>query len=218
MPGNLARAASVIVAGLGFVALHTRLSGMKADATSTQVVESDGVKHHERVTTIDTATGLGNERSFELELERAVKQAQRHANTVALSLVDVDAYDLIRGEYGEMVAEKMLAELATFIGGRRADDRTFRLNGGRFAIILPYTTAPEIFPLMEHLRTETEGSELGTTVTIGTAHVAPRMDSGQLLQRARQALTEAHVAGGNTVVTFDPACFSEQRAPIASPA
>ncbi len=215
---TMARAASVVIAILGFASLRELLASSGRAQSSPETVRFRRVEQDHHTPAVDKSTGLGNEHSFHLELERTVKQAQRHANTVTLSLVDVDAYEPIRETYGENVAERMMAELATFIGGRRADDRTFRLNGGRFAIILPYTTAPEIFPLMEHLGSETEQSELGTTVTIGTAHIGPCMDSAQLLHRTRAALAEAHLAGGNTVVTFDAAAVSDQFVPIANPA
>jgi diguanylate cyclase (GGDEF)-like protein len=213
MPGTLSRAASVIATVAGLFLLRSLVLSTRSNEARLDATQAEEAKRAELT---DEPTGLGNQRCFERELERTVKQAQRHGNTVTLSLVDVDSYERIVAEYGQSVGHRMMAELGTFLGGRRADDRTFRLEGGRFAIILPYTTAREIWPLMEHRRSETEQSELGTTVTIGAADIGPRMDATSLLQRATAALAEARLAGGNRVATLEPETFEAEPAAVAA--
>lgn len=160
----------------------------------------DRVRQLESETATDPITGLGNLRSFDTELQREVGRALRHEHPVALALIEADALGDLTDRLGHMEGDKLLARLAISLGGRRAEDRTFRLTGGEFGLILPYTTAPEIFPLMESLRSETERSDLETTVTIGVADLTTRGDSAtELRRRAESALGEAKRRGRNTV-------------------
>lgn len=151
----------------------------------------------------DPVTGLGNIRSFQVELQREVARAARHGHSVALALIEVDAFADVTETFGNLDGDRLLARLASSLGGRRAEDRTFRLTGGEFGLILPYTSAVEIAPLMESLRIETERSALGSTVTIGIADVHGQDDSGaSLRQRAEAALSEAKRRGRNAVVSY----------------
>jgi diguanylate cyclase (GGDEF)-like protein len=168
-----------------------------------------------RDSAIDPITGLGNLRSFQTELQREVARGIRHGSSVALALIEVDAYKTVSDIDGQMAADAMLAGLGALLRGRRAEDQTFRLNGGQFGLILPYTTAREIYPLMEHLRSETERGGHGTTVTIGISDLLPVGDTGDgMRQRAETALSEAKRRGCNSVVAL-PARRLDALAPSA---
>lgn len=151
----------------------------------------------------DPVTGLGNVRSFQTELQREISRALRHDHTVALGLIEVDAFSDVTNSHGHVEGERILAETARALGGRRAEDRTFRLTGGEFGLILPYTTAREVYPLMESLRIEAERASGGSTVSIGVADLLNAGDSADdLRQRAEDALGEARRGGRNRVVAF----------------
>ncbi|MGH2443804.1 MAG: GGDEF domain-containing protein [Chloroflexota bacterium] len=153
----------------------------------------------------DPLTGLGNEAAFLQELQREVARAQRHGSTIALALIDLDRHASVTSKQGRLAGDRMVSGLASFLGGRRAEDRTFRVAPGTFALLLPYTTAPEVLPLMEHLRAGANSSEHGTTVSIGLADLAPGRDTpDDLRARAEEALGQAKRRERNADVVHSP--------------
>jgi diguanylate cyclase (GGDEF)-like protein len=197
------RLAAIVALPLGILCLGTALwagwPGRRREDAELRVE----LERLQRDALTDSITGLGNYTRFQDELEREVARGLRHGQSLSLALIAVDRYQALSDEFGHHYADQVLAVLGKFLGGRRTEDQTYRLNGGEFASILPGTTAREVYPLMERLRAQTEAAGYRTTITIGIADLMPSGDSIEALRhRAEAALNEAKQQGRNTVVAF----------------
>ncbi len=90
----------------------------------------------------DGLTGLGNHRAFQEELDRELESYQRYKVPVALLLIDLDDLKLVNDSAGHAAGDDMLRELGTLIAkSARFADRSFRIGGDEFAILMPHTDA-----------------------------------------------------------------------------
>ena len=88
----------------------------------------------------DPLTGLGNHRAFQEELDRQVDGAQRYGAPVALVLIDLDDFKSINDTKGHAFGDQALAQFGALVKrGLRKVDRSFRVGGDEFAILLPQT-------------------------------------------------------------------------------
>jgi len=88
----------------------------------------------------DPLTGLGNHRAFQEELDRQVDGAQRYGAPVALVLIDLDDFKSINDTKGHAFGDQALAHFGALVKrGLRKVDRSFRVGGDEFAILLPQT-------------------------------------------------------------------------------
>ena len=90
----------------------------------------------------DPLTGLGNHRAFQEELDRQVDAAQRYGAPVSLVLVDLDDFKSINDTKGHAFGDQALTHFGALVKrGLRKVDRSFRVGGDEFAILLPQTDA-----------------------------------------------------------------------------
>ncbi len=92
--------------------------------------------------TRDSLTDLGNHRSFQDELARAVAVAARRQEPLALALVDLDDFKFINDRYGHRRGDEVLLQVARVLERGRAEDRAFRIGGDEFALLCRGPTAP----------------------------------------------------------------------------
>jgi diguanylate cyclase (GGDEF)-like protein len=89
---------------------------------------------------IDPLTGLGNHRAFQEEFVRQVEEARREQVVLSLVLIDVDELKRINDELGHAGGDALLAEMGHLLSsGARRGDRSFRIGGDEFAILMPRT-------------------------------------------------------------------------------
>lgn len=161
----------------------------------------------------DALTGLRNRRSFDRQLERLWRQAQREATSLALLLCDVDHFKAYNDRYGHQAGDQVLRRIAGALqdSARRPLDMAVRLGGEEFAVLLYGADGEEARRRAEALRQAVqalairhEGSSTAAEVTlsIGVACLPP--DDAQGLQgiyaHADRALYEAKAFGRNQVV------------------
>jgi diguanylate cyclase (GGDEF)-like protein len=82
----------------------------------------------------DSLTGLGNHRSYEIELRDAVERAVDGTPDLTLCLLDVDDFKGINDVYGHQVGDQVLVELSAILAGAGA--RAYRFGGDEFALIV----------------------------------------------------------------------------------
>jgi GGDEF domain-containing protein len=91
----------------------------------------------------DALTGLRNRRSFDRQLERLWRQAQRDDAPLAL-LCDVDHFKAYNDRYGHQAGDSVLhASLRPCRSARRPLDMAVRLGGEEFAVLLYGADAEE---------------------------------------------------------------------------
>lgn len=154
---------------------------------------------------IDVLTNLLDRQSFTAVLEREIVRARLAGHPLSLLVLDVDRLTLLNGRIGMPAADAALHELAKRL--REAIhhlDYTFRLGGGRFAIVRPGSEAVQARELYEALRIDLSGNPLSdagaVTLSAGVAELVPRDDAESFAARADAALASAKEAGRETIV------------------
>lgn len=162
----------------------------------------------------DSLTGLHNRRSFNRQLERLWRLAQRDEVGLAMLICDVDHFKLYNDRYGHQGGDTVLEQIGQLLAGagRRPLDMSVRLGGEEFAVLLydistleATQRGEELRVALEHLHIPHEASTTAAIVTlsIGVARLLPAQGGtlGQLYEQADKALYLAKQQGRNRVVS-----------------
>ncbi|HQC84552.1 MAG TPA: sensor domain-containing diguanylate cyclase [Rhodoferax sp.] len=164
---------------------------------------------------MDSLTGLANRRSLDEVLEREFRRAARSSHSVAVVLVDIDAFKLYNDTYGHQAGDRCLTEVARVLRQslKRPGDLAARYGGEEFLLILPETDLQGAVAVARTMRVEVEamgllhtGSAHHGVITIsqGVAATIPgKTDTFEdLLAQADVALYAAKRAGRNRVAAM----------------
>ena len=162
--------------------------------------------------TIDGLTGLAKRRCFDEKLHVEWSRAQRHGESVALIMCDVDYFKRYNDHYGHQGGDVCLKAVAGILQREifRPTDLVARYGGEEFAIILPATDLQGALTVAERLRFDMERSALPhadsdvgpwVTMSIGVAAMVPDREalSATLVAKADLALYKAKGSGRNQV-------------------
>jgi diguanylate cyclase (GGDEF)-like protein len=156
----------------------------------------------------DPLTGLANRRVFERELQREWQRLQRGGPGFAILALDLDHFKRINDNFGHLVGDAVLAQVAQRLQrGARATDTVARTGGEEFVILMPLSDLDAAQRVAERVReavraapVETLAGPVAVTLSIGAVHAEPgEPDTLSLLRRADQALYEAKQAGRDRV-------------------
>jgi len=168
--------------------------------------------------TIDPITNLANRFKFEDWLEDAHQASgQSGGLSLAVFLVGLDRYALIRDSLGQAVGNQLLRlagerlEAVLNAGDRDSVDWILaRLSEEEFAIALPGVDSFDAAQQIAHRVQEAmakgiwlQGSELFLSTSVGFVLQEDRRDSDEIWRDAEIALHSARADGGNRVVQFD---------------
>jgi diguanylate cyclase len=169
------------------------------------------LSHARREATIDFLTGLVNRRRFERALEDAIRDRKIRHYPSSIIFVDIDDFKKINDEYGHVVGDIVLKELATiFKFYLRANTIVGRLGGEEFAILLPGVELQDAVKVAERLRKVIENREikinvegkekkLHITASFGVTEIKEDDTVESLLMRADEAMYKAKKKGKNKV-------------------
>ena len=160
--------------------------------------------------TRDDLTGLLNRREFDRLLAEEAERTGRFGHPLALVILDLDHFKSINDTYGHPQGDVVLRKVAELLGtGVRALDRTARIGGEEFAVILMETKPDEALAaakrLVELVRTRgvvnVGEAELRVTVSAGVAALPGHAkDAATLIEAADRALYAAKHAGRDRAV------------------
>lgn len=159
---------------------------------------------------IDFLTGLVNRRRFERALEDAIRDRKIRHYPSSVIFVDVDDFKKINDEYGHLIGDLVLKELATiFRFYLRANTVIGRLGGEEFAILLPGVEIKDAISIAERLRKVIEnreikiendsGKKLKITASFGVTEIKEDDTVESVLMRADEAMYKAKKKGKNKV-------------------
>jgi diguanylate cyclase (GGDEF)-like protein len=162
--------------------------------------------------TRDALSGLLNRRAFLERSTALLDHCRRHAQPCAALMLDIDHFKRINDQHGHQMGDEAIRAGALAIGSALRDaDLLGRMGGEEFAALLPHSTQADAMHVAERIRAATarmelrtpQGRQLGFTVSIGVAEMAPRHPGIEaLLADADAALYQAKAAGRNTVQAY----------------
>lgn len=160
----------------------------------------------ELLATTDSLTGLYNRQMLDQEVERALAQADRYHEPIALITFDLDHFKRVNDTWGHPVGDQVLKQTAQVVVKLiRKSDRFFRIGGEEFLILLPQTNAEEAVIAAEKIRLALEATnhlQAGqVTVSIGVTERHRKESFTSFFKRADDNLYRAKEYGRNRVVS-----------------
>ncbi|MFH0751155.1 MAG: bifunctional diguanylate cyclase/phosphodiesterase, partial [Chloroflexota bacterium] len=162
---------------------------------------------------MDPLTGLGNHRAFQEELTRQVADAVRGGHLLSLAILDLDDLKRLNDTDGHAAGDQLLATVGRLIRAtNRASDRSFRIGGDEFALLLPATDAETAYGVVRRLLASATGGHpvlrgiqrFSFSAGISTCP-SPSADGIRLTRHADAALYWAKRHGRTDIQIFDPA-------------
>ena len=185
---------------------HTLLKLSLADE-----VEEESARALFDSTVRDALTSLHNRRYLVERLASEVSFAQRHSDTIAVFLVDIDRFKQINDTQGHHMGDAVLRVVAAAMQRvLRPEDLLARFGGDEFVVVARRVTRENAMILAERLRAHIANLSLPLedvphlTVSIGITFAGPEYSypgPDALLAAADAAMYEAKRLGRNRVVT-----------------
>jgi diguanylate cyclase (GGDEF)-like protein len=166
-------------------------------------------KEVERLSNIDSLTGLHNRRYFDLSARIEFERAHRHHFPLSVVMMDLDYFKQINDRYGHAAGDQVLIETAAVCRrDLRKSDIKARYGGEEFCLVFPETNLEGAHFLSERIRASIGGLlfefnnlKFKVTASLGVAEKEEGEDSiDTLIKRSDEALYEAKHGGRNRVV------------------
>lgn len=162
---------------------------------------------HQRDALHDALTGLANRRHLDGRLAELVA-AMRPGETLALALIDVDAFKRINDTFTHTLGDAVLRAVAEGLRDEcRGADLPARFGGDEFMLVLPGTSAEGARQMLERLRESISTRDWGAleaglavTLSIGVTELRSGDSIETIVRRADEALYAAKKLGRNRVV------------------
>jgi two-component system cell cycle response regulator len=162
----------------------------------------------------DALTGVFNRRHLDGELERLVSLADRHEDTVAVVMFDIDSFKRVNDTYGHEVGDAVLKEFTRRVQtvvrtedilGRWDDSVMGRWGGEEFLLLLPQTSIEGAYVVGERVRSAIAGAPFAVgdrqvAITVSGGCSAGTEPPAELIRKADAALYQAKDAGRNRLV------------------
>src|SRR5437868_11342393 len=166
----------------------------------------------EQLALLDTQSGAYSERYLNDLLDNELSRASRYNHDLALVVFEIEAFEVLRGKYGEDGVARILRELVAVVRAKTRRVNTLcRIHDGQFCLVIPEAGREVAVRQADRLRPALEGHPYAATpngeivrlaVDTGVAASERGKDDrlaliGQALQSLEQARTEqigrAHV-------------------------
>ncbi len=182
------------------------------------VIESQILMEKLRDTSLrDGMTGLYNRRFLEEIIDKIMSHANRHKETYAVMMLDVDFFKMVNDTYGHDTGDKVIIALAKVLKNSiREADLAIRYGGEEFLVLLANATDDGVMQVAKKIHSafgalsfdvgHTEA--LKKTLSIGIAKFPTDGDTiWKCIKYADTALYEAKNTGRNKIVEFKAEMF-----------
>jgi len=199
-------AGGLLVAYIVSLNRRLRLSLSQLEAANAELAE---------LSATDALTGLFNRRHFDAALNRELARATRHAQALALLIIDVDEFKKYNDALGHPAGDECLRRIARVLGAnvQRASEFAARIGGEEFAIVASGLWPDQALALAERIRQEItdagiahpDNQDSRVSVSIGVSCASPGqlpLDAGSLIASADAALYQAKREGRNRCVLY----------------
>jgi diguanylate cyclase (GGDEF)-like protein len=173
--------------------------------TCTDITADVDLGHEsQRLATTDFLTGLRNRMSVELALAQQVLRARHEEQPLCVMLIDVDHFKKINDDFGHLVGDEALRQVAKVISDQlRQSDMVGRWGGEEFIAVLPNTPMMYATRVAERVRAAIEANVVienrPVTISVGVAEIGEMADGDALIAGADDRLYQAKADGRNCV-------------------
>jgi polar amino acid transport system substrate-binding protein len=166
----------------------------------------EAVKKTTKLSLTDTLTGISNRLYIDQFLEEEIQRSQRYGNDLSIILIDIDNFKSVNDQYGHIIGDKVLIDMAGIISPMiRKTDVFGRWGGEEFLIICTETDLNTAVKIAEGIRAKIDAydfKEVGSkTVSMGVTAFIPNDTIVSIVSRADKALYSAKKNGKNRVVS-----------------
>jgi diguanylate cyclase len=151
----------------------------------------------EKLSKYDSLTGLYNKGTFEILLEKALKQLEREGKHLFFMIIDIDDFKAINDSHGHLIGDEAIKKVTEKLKNLLRDSDTFaRFGGNEFLIYLADYNDEAASKLIDRIEKSFANSSielndetiLKITLSIGYTKSRENCDYKSLLERADKAL------------------------------
>jgi diguanylate cyclase (GGDEF)-like protein len=183
--------------------LSDRLGRMRARLTAQKAELTEALERIRLLATRDMLTGLHNRRAAQDGLRRAIGQAVRNAQPLAVALADLDHFKQINDSFGHQAGDRVLQAFARVAERElRAADRVARWGGEEFLFVLPDNDERQACICLDRLRSAFSALEIDglasthrLSFSAGVTLCSGPDDIDAAVERADRAMYRAKLAG-----------------------
>lgn len=157
---------------------------------------------------VDKLTNVFNRTKLDEVIEKEINRAKRFNRTFSVILIDIDDFKSINDNYGHLIGDKVLVELANILKQySRNVDTVGRWGGEEFLIICPETHKQGVIEHAKYLQKQINIYKFNDvqklTVSIGLSTYDIKDDMDSLVKRADDALYKVKNNGKNNITFQD---------------
>jgi diguanylate cyclase (GGDEF)-like protein len=156
----------------------------------------------EHATLLDPHSNAYTARYLEELLEREISRASRFNHDLAIIMLEIDGFEVLRGKYGEGGIGRILRELVAVVRAKtRKVNSLARIQDGKFCLVVPEADRGVAVTVAEKLRHALEehpfmaapgGEIVRLRINIGVAaSPSGKEDKSAMLAQAEQGLEQA---------------------------
>jgi diguanylate cyclase (GGDEF)-like protein len=163
------------------------------------------LKRMTEVALTDPLTGLRNHRAFQEDLEQSLHRAGRAGTPISLVMLDLDQLKAVNDTLGHQAGDERLKALAnTLRSTGRGSDRSYRIGGDEFAVILDGTRAWNALEFTQRLNSLAAAPQgVQVRASAGISERLDYSDKDTLIREAGLALI-ASKRSGQTAAIYGP--------------
>ena len=187
--------------------LATRLRDTNAKLNQSQLKQ----REMEHAATIDTLTGLYNERWIETHLPEKLIVASEIEQPLAVLMIDLDNFTEYNKDNGRLAGDCAIHAIAqSLLNNIRPMDKAIRLEGEKFLVILTDTSLDTAIQVAEDICIIAKDTKVFTpdgkplpsvSVSIGVAEQKSSDNAATLIEQVRHAVSVAKGMGRNCIST-----------------
>lgn len=174
---------------------HMGTLALLAGVIGSSMANADKFSQAQHESLHDPLTGLWNRRAYDRELELEFKRAKRYKHPLSLALLDLDGFKALNDAQGHPAGDAALREVAqVVVQCLRTVDKSFRIGGDEFAILLPDTAMEGAQRVVDRIKKGVAGLGWGLSISVGLVAAESAAKYEQAHSSADKKLYEAKAA------------------------
>ena len=155
----------------------------------------------------DSVTGVYNRKKFDDAMDEWISFSKRYGNPLSLILLDIDNFKAVNDNYGHIVGDSVLRDIAATVSKSiRETDIFARWGGDEFVILLPNTDIQQAEKMAERVRKcisgDSRDNQKDITCSFGVAAYEENDTKQSLLRKVDNLLLQAKTSGKDRVVRW----------------